>query len=129
MLTTIISRTQRFPIPLFTDQEIIEHLKAEQGVLKEGGAEIAMLAQGNMKKAISLAKSAETDDHDWFAQWMRFVYAFDLASMVQAADEFDAFSKEKQKDIIDYSLSIFREIFLFASGNENFTMDGNNQIQ
>lgn len=119
LLTTIISRTQRFPIPLFTDNEVIEFLKAHLSISEERGIEIAMLAQGNMQKAISLANSAETDDHDWFANWMRFVYAFDLGNMVQAADEFDAFSKEKQKDIIDYSLSIFREIFLFASGNEN----------
>ncbi|SOE20409.1 DNA polymerase-3 subunit delta' [Spirosomataceae bacterium TFI 002] len=119
LLTTILSRTQRFAIPQFTQNEIAEYLVAKLQMNSERANELAFLAQGNMNKAVSLATTGSGNEHEWFAKWIRYTFAFDVINLVSFADEFDSFGKEKQKSIIEYALTIFREIFLYVSGNEN----------
>lgn len=121
LLTTILSRTQRFGVPQFSFEDVQNELVNKLNIGQDRSKELAFLAQGNMHKAFELAKSGDDNQHEWFAQWIRYVYAFDLANIVGFAEEFDSFGKEKQKNIIDYSLTIFREIFLNVSGNENLT--------
>ncbi|MCR9063244.1 MAG: DNA polymerase III subunit delta [Cytophagales bacterium] len=118
LLTTIISRTQRFAIPKFTDEEISVNLY-NRGIDSVRAKEIAMLADGNMHKALEIAQSKNDNLHDWFANWMRYCYGFKVLDLVPMADEFDALNKEQEKQILEYALTIFREIFLVAGGNEN----------
>lgn len=117
LLSTILSRVQRFAIPKFEDQDIMRSLISRE-VAPERAKEIAFLADGNLNKALKLMLSKNQNEHDWFAEWMRYCYAFNVMELVPQADEFDAFSKEQQKHILEYALSIFREIFLVASGND-----------
>jgi len=50
---------------------------------------------------------------------MRMCYALNVLKLVPMADEFDAKGKEYQKAMLEYGLSIFREIFLYRHGGEN----------
>jgi DNA polymerase-3 subunit delta' len=127
LLTTILSRVQRFAIPKFTDLDVSKYLLNE-GIAEKRSKEIALLANGNLNKALKLANSKNDSQHDWFANWMRYCYAFNLMELVPMSDEFDTFSKEQQKQIFDYSLTIFRELFLVASGNGNLAKLEENQM-
>lgn len=119
LLTTIISRTQRFAIPAFSNENLEQYLVDNKSLDSTRAQEVARLAEGNLRQAINLIQSGTDGNHPWFAQWMRYTYAFDLAKLVSLADEFDSFPKEQQKNLLMYALFIFRQIFLTASGNES----------
>jgi DNA polymerase III subunit delta' len=119
LLTTIISRTQRVAIRNFTDDEIISYITDKQAITDERAKQIAYLSEGNLNKALSIIYDADDSEHQWFANWMRMCYALKIEKLVPVADEFDAMSKEKQKGLLEYGLSIFREIFLYRNGAEN----------
>jgi DNA polymerase-3 subunit delta' len=127
LLTTILSRVQRFAIPKFTDKNITDFLLKE-GITRNRSSEIALLANGNINKALKLSKAKNESQHEWFSNWMRMCYAFNLMELVPMSDEFDTFSKEQQKQIFDYTLTIFRELFLIASGNESLMRLEQNQM-
>ena len=118
LLTTILSRVQRFAVPKFKDEDVTAFL-TKAGQAENRAKEIALLANGNLNKALKLSSSKSENEHDWFANWMRYCYAFNVMELVPMADEFDTFSKEHQKQVFEYSLSIFRELFLVASGNDS----------
>ncbi|MGR3810595.1 DNA polymerase III subunit [Jiulongibacter sp. NS-SX5] len=118
LLTTILSRTQRFAVPKFKDEDIVQYL-IEQANSEDRAKEIARLAEGNLLKAFEISNAKSDNMHEWFANWMRYCYAFNVLELVPMADDFDAMTKEQEKQILEYGLTIFREIFLTASGNPN----------
>lgn len=119
ILTTIISRTQRVAIPSFIESDISEYLLKSSAVDAERAKQIAFLADGNLMKALSIVDAKGLDQHQWFANWMRFCYSFDVLKLVGLADEFDAQNKESQKGMFEYGLGILRELFLLANGADN----------
>ncbi|WP_337043036.1 DNA polymerase III subunit delta' [Emticicia sp. 17c] len=127
LLTTIISRTQRVAIRKFSENELVQYL-ATKDVSQERARQIAFLSEGNMHKALEILEKAEDTDHAWFANWMRMCYALNLQKLVPMADEFDARSKEQQKGLLEYGLSIFREIFLYSNGGQNLIRLENDEL-
>lgn len=120
LLTTIISRTQRVWIPAFDDEDIeVFLLQKNIEISNERAKQIAFLAEGNLHKALQIVQNTQNDEHQRFAEWMRMCFAFKAERLVAMADEFDALTKEAQKGILEYGLTIFREIFLFANGGES----------
>jgi DNA polymerase-3 subunit delta' len=118
LLTTIISRTQRIAVRSFTSDEIVSYLTQKQDIGLERAKQVAYLADGNLNHALEIAHKADDDQHSWFATWMRMCYALNILKLVPMADEFDAHGKEYQKSMLEYGLSIFREIFLYCNGGE-----------
>ncbi len=118
LLTTIISRTQRVAIRSFTDEEVAQFL-GQKGIEERRARQIAFLCEGNLSEAIRLTHETEDDRHAWFANWMRKCYSRDFAALVKLADEFDSLGKEKQKGIFDYTLNLFRDLFLWQNGVED----------
>ncbi|MFN8347675.1 MAG: DNA polymerase III subunit delta [Spirosomataceae bacterium] len=115
LLTTIISRTQRVAIRAFTDEEVIHYL-LQKGIDERRARQIAYLCEGNLSEALRLTQETEDDRHVWFANWMRKCYSRDFATLVKLADEFDALGKERQKGLFDYTLNLFRDLFLWQNG-------------
>ncbi|MDZ7900907.1 MAG: DNA polymerase III subunit delta [Arcicella sp.] len=118
LLTTILSRTQRIVIPSFTDENIISYLVEKQGVSLEKAKQITYLSEGNMAKALSMTTEEEQDQHNWFAMWMREAYKPNLPALIKLADEYDGFSKEYQKGMMEYGLNVFRDLLLWKNGAE-----------
>lgn len=124
LLITILSRTQRVAVQAFSDEEIANHLRERLNLPEKRARQLAYLADGNLSEAIRLSdeepeKNAEepgADRHAWFAEWMRFCYRQDLTALVKQADQFDALGKEKQRGLLDYSLSLCRDLFLWKHG-------------
>lgn len=118
LLTTIISRTQRVAVRAFADDEVMQFL-TQKGVDERRARQIAFLCEGNLSEAMRLTHETEDDRHAWFANWMRKCYSRDFAALVKLADEFDGLGKEKQKGIFDYTLNLFRDLFLWQNGVED----------
>ncbi len=123
LLITILSRTQRIAVRAFTDEEVTTHLRQHLNLDETTARRMAYLADGNLAEALKLAKQHDTparnggpDNHTWFAEWMRTCYRQDLIALVKQADQFDGFSKEKQKGLIDYSIRLYRDLFLWQQG-------------
>ena len=112
LLPTIQSRVQRIAVRALEDEEMIAVLVNRYGLTREAAGKTAFLAEGNMNAALRLLDQGETDYKEWFANWMRYCFVFDVAKLVPAADRFDEFSKEEQKNILEYGLKILREIYL-----------------
>lgn len=120
LLTTIISRTQRIGVPAFTETEVSSYIQQKLGTEEKQARHVAYLSEGNLGYALELAKGEGNEQHPWFAQWMRHCYrgipAF--GDMLKMADEFDSQPKEQQKGMMEYSLSVFRDLMLWQNGVE-----------
>ncbi|TAE30425.1 MAG: DNA polymerase III subunit delta [Cytophagales bacterium] len=121
LLITILSRTQRMAVRGFTDEEVALYLRQAQNLDETRARQAAFLANGDMAAALSLLKTdpdSGPDRHTWFAEWMRACYRQDLSALVKQADVFDGFNKEKQKGLMEYSLRLSRDLFLWQHGAE-----------
>ncbi|UFH56421.1 DNA polymerase III subunit delta' [Spirosoma sp. KNUC1025] len=118
LLITILSRTQRVAIKAFTDEEVATYLRQQLNLDETTARRFAYLADGNMAEALRLSQqdTQSVEQQTWFADWMRTCYRQDLIALVKQADQFDGFSKEKQKGLLDYSLRMYRDLFLWQQG-------------
>ena len=118
LLITILSRTQRVAVRAFTDGEVATHLRQHLNLDETTARRNAYLADGNLAEALNLGKknTNSADQHTWFADWMRTCYRQDLIALVKQADQFDTFSKEKQKGLLAYSIRLYRDLFLWQQG-------------
>lgn len=116
LLATIQSRVQRFAVPELEPEAMQTYLIETRGLTEERAAQIAFLADGNIHNALDFINQRESDHKDWFRRWMRYCYAFDLSKLVPLSEEFDSYTKEAQKTIMEYGLRIIREIYLANVG-------------
>jgi len=112
LLPTIQSRVQRVAVRELEEQEMMDFLVNSRGQTRERASRTAFLTEGNINLALSHLGQEETDHKEWFVNWMRYCFVFDLAKLVPVADRFDEFSKEEQKNILEYGLKVLREIYL-----------------
>ncbi len=121
LLITILSRTQRVAVRNFTDEEIATHLRQFLNMDETTARRTAYLANGDLSVAWNLAH-VETNTADgpthyaWFADWMRDCYRQDLTKLVKHADQFDGFSRDRQKNLLEYSIRLCRSLFLWQQG-------------
>ncbi len=113
LLTTIISRTQRIFIPALTDGQISAYLQQKCGTDAATAAEVAFVSDGNLAMALAMLGDRKNETHSWFAEWMRACFRNDITLLVRQAEEFDALSKENQKGLFDYTLRLFRDMFIW----------------
>lgn len=109
LLSTITSRTQRFYIPLFSDDELTYILNEDYQVSKEDAALIAQLADGNLNEALRLLNQTTSDHHQFFTDWMRECYKKNIPPLVHRADDFHMMNKVTQKSFLQYALNMIRE--------------------
>lgn len=112
LLPTIQSRVQRVAVQELGHEEMVDFLINKHDTQPERAGQIAFLTDGNINEALKLIHQKDGNQKTWFANWMRYCYAFDLGKLVPASEEFDTFSKEEQKGVLDYGLKIIREIYL-----------------
>lgn len=118
LLITILSRTQRVAVRAFTDEEVATYLRQHLNLDETTARRNAYLADGNLAEALQLSREDAnlSEQHAWFANWMRTCYRQDLIALVRQADQFDGFSKEKQKGLLDYSIRLYRALLLWQQG-------------
>lgn len=128
LLPTIISRVQQIWVPRFTDEEVRAYLTETLQMTDEKRiSEIIYLSDGNLAEALTLSRVSSDDRQHWFQQWMRDAYKKDLTSLVDQSNEFDKLPKEKQKDLLEYSLRVFRDIALLKTNATALVRAGEGQ--
>jgi DNA polymerase-3 subunit delta' len=116
LLPTIISRTQLITVPLLEDKEIEKFLVAKNSIESKRASRIAQLAEGNLNLSLKLSENEEDDNAQLFIDWMRACHSRKrLGELVAKADEFHAFDKLRQRNIMHYGMSMMRETLLSIS--------------
>lgn len=115
LITTIISRTQRILVPTFSDEDVKSYLE-NMNLSPNVSAQITYLCDGNLSEARKLVNEESDDKSTWFAEWMRSCFKLDVFNLVKMADAYDGMKKEKQKEILDYALRLFRDMLVWGQG-------------
>jgi len=116
LLTTIISRTQRINVGTVEEADLARFLTQKTSIELEKAQQLAITCEGNISWALEKAVSENMSATTWFAEWMRAVYSKNLIKISLMADQFDTFSKEDQKSVLEYTLHIFRQCLYQISG-------------
>lgn len=122
LLPTITSRCQPVRIPSVPAEEISLYLEKEYGLDKKHAGEVAGVANGNMVRAIELARDADSSalHLERFMDLMRTAYKRDTQALVTWSEETASLGRERQKGFITYALRLIRENFIMNfGGREN----------
>jgi DNA polymerase III subunit delta' len=119
LLPTIISRAILLNVPLFEENEVVEYLAENHGIPEIRAKQVAYMAEGNIAKAIEILENTEEDLHSSFSDWMRTCFKPDIAGLIKLADQYASMTKTTQKQLLEYGLSMFRDIFLWVNGGAN----------
>jgi DNA polymerase-3 subunit delta' len=121
ILPTILSRTQLFHVPPISGADLREGLmKLGQGDQQQ--IEDAVLrANGNMSTALQTLRQddVERQHFELFTELMRLSYARDIVQINGWVERVAGMGRERQKQVIDYSLRLLRENFILHMENDS----------
>jgi DNA polymerase-3 subunit delta' len=112
LLTTILSRTQKILVRAFSDGEVSSHLVETGRCEAKAAAQIAMLADGNMRTAFQLIDQVEDQTVRQLRDWFRLCATKNLKEIFQLSEDFHKADKESQKSLMLAGLNVTREILL-----------------
>lgn len=115
LLTTIISRTQRFNVPCINETEITQALTRRFGLQAADAQNVAHLANGNFVKALETIHLSEEIKlfFDLFVSLMRLSYQRKIKEMKQWSEQLAGMGRERQKNFLMYCQRMIRENFIF----------------
>ncbi|PSK98739.1 ATP-binding protein [Cecembia rubra] len=115
LLTTILSRTQKIMVRAFSDNEIMSHLVDDGFCSREAAAQIAPLADGNLREAYRMIDQVEDENTTLIRDWFRACYSFQVNDILSFAEMFSSKDKEAQKSLLLSGLNVIREVMLDKS--------------
>jgi DNA polymerase III subunit delta' len=119
IITTILSRTQKVRVRPFTDEEIAQFLIEKLSFSSQEAHQKAFLADGSIRKAMSLAEGTSSDVGMQFRDWLRVCFmSSKLNEGLEWADTFAAMTKDDQKGFFQMGLNYFREGLLVVNEAE-----------
>jgi DNA polymerase-3 subunit delta' len=122
MLPTILSRTQIISVRQFSDLEVESFIKEKYpNIDAQQLAEVILIADGNLSEAVRLVEKGQGTQQAFLERWLRACYKVtsEFAAIQGLADEFAEQNKEEQKNLFQYSLSIFRQGLIIKFGSES----------
>lgn len=121
LLTTIISRTQQIPFYACSEDEIAKALVQRYKVNTDVARQTAMLANGNYSEAVHLLSHNDESVSflNNFQSLMRLALRFDCNKALEWIDECAALGREKQKQLLQYGLEVFRDALMYNYGEKN----------
>jgi DNA polymerase-3 subunit delta' len=129
LLPTILSRTILINIPLFHDNDVVDYLVTNKYSDNTRAKQVAYLAEGNLSKAMEILDQTDEDIHENFAGWMRLCFKTDIAGLIKLADQYAIMTKTTQKQLLEYGLTMFRDIFLWINSGEKLIRLEGNELQ
>jgi len=120
ILPTILSRTQLFHVPPVSEADLREGLtklgQADQQLLEDA----VLRANGNMSIALMTLRQddVERQHFELFTELMRLCYARDIIQVNGWVERVAGMGRERQKQVIDYSLRLLRENFMLHMEHE-----------
>ncbi len=121
ILPTILSRTQLFHVPPISGADLREGLM-KLGQADQQQIEDAVLrANGNMSIALQTLRQddVERQHFELFTELMRLSYARDIVQINGWVERVAGMGRERQKQVIDYSLRLLRENFILHMENDS----------
>jgi DNA polymerase-3 subunit delta' len=112
LLTTILSRTQKILVREFSDEEVSNHLVETGKCEAKAAAQIAMLADGNLRAAFLLIDQVEDQTVRQLRDWFRLCATKNLKELFLLSEDFHKADKESQKSLMLAGLNVTREILL-----------------
>lgn len=120
ILPTIISRTQIIKIPVYNHAEIESYLMENNLVADNDTARnIALMAEGNLNKAIKLSSDMESPMYEVFRQWLLNCHAGNMEAVFEFTEKLSEGGKDFFKNFLHYGLHIMRATLLASSGQPN----------
>ena len=123
ILSTIISRTQYTRIPSYTYQEITAYLEHEKGCSVDIAKNAALMAEGNLSKAIELCSEIDSPQFDDFRQWVLDCYQGNMTKVIADMDKFSEKGKEGIKLFLLYGIQLFRACLLYAQQSDQLQLN------
>ncbi|MES2387414.1 MAG: DNA polymerase III subunit delta [Bacteroidota bacterium] len=115
LMATIISRTQIFTLPPYTNNEMVALMRA-RGADEKNAARIARLSEGNVREALRLEADEGADSFPLFTRWMRTCFSRRFAELGELSDEFTKLGREGQKTMLHYTSTMIREALIWRMG-------------
>lgn len=110
LLPTVLSRTQQLAIGGFPNEDMTFLLNEKfPNASPEKVAEVAVLAEGNLQKAMKMMEETDNQHFGQFKDWMRRCYTQDFEQLTQDAESFQQINKDRQKAFFLYCLHMLRE--------------------
>lgn len=115
LLTTIISRTQRIPVPRISEAELTEALTAQFGLSTEAASATAHIADGDFIKAIeTIQASEEAEKHfQLFVELMRLAYTRKVRELKAWSEKLADMQRDQGKHFLIYCQRMVRENFIY----------------
>jgi DNA polymerase-3 subunit delta' len=117
IISTILSRTQIIKVPPITREAIASALIERHQLSPSKAHDVSRVANGNYQVAQTLAQTDEASPYfELFRDLMRFCYTNNVLGLLDWVERVSRFGREKQKDLINYSLRVIRESFMLNLG-------------
>ena len=137
ILNTIISRTQLVSVPVFENGDVHEYLVSSHKAEPQLAMKTAEMAEGNLRKAITLIELGETLEYEIFQDWMRNCWAQNYEQLVLECEEFNRLNKNTQRSRLVYALSLIRGslmaygtlVVAHATNEKKFLQDFGNALK
>ena len=115
LLTTILSRTQRFQLHGISEQSIAGILMQRFGLQDVDAQSIARRSEGNFLKALETIHLNEENRlfFELFVSLMRLSYQRKIREMKQWSETVAGLGRERQKNFLAYCQRMIRENFIF----------------
>lgn len=117
VLPTITSRCQLVKLNRITEEEIINYLSSNKEISTNEAQRLAIASNGNLREAIHNMESGNAEFETYFVQWVRnaFMAAKNpsvLKNLVEWSQEISNWSREQQKQFLQYCSEVFRQALL-----------------
>jgi len=114
ILPTILSRTQLFHVPPISEADLREGLMKQREADQQLLEDAVLRANGNMSTALQTLRQddVERQHFELFTEVMRLCYSRDIIQINGWVERVAGMGRERQKQLIDYSLRLVRENFI-----------------
>jgi DNA polymerase-3 subunit delta' len=119
ILPTILSRTQLMHVPPLSESMIREGLMLQGHTDQQLVEDAVSRSNGNFGAALQGLRQDENEMNyfELFTGLMRLCYARDIVSINQWVESASGLGRERQKQLVDYSLRLLRENFMLHLEN------------
>ena len=120
ILATILSRTQLLHVPPLSESDIREGLLLEAHADQQVVEDAVLRSNGNYSLALQTLRQDEIElqHFNLFTELMRLCYARDIIQLNTWVERVAGMGRERQKQLVDYSLRLLRENFVLNLENK-----------
>ncbi|WP_313580753.1 DNA polymerase III subunit delta' [Chishuiella sp.] len=126
LLQTIISRCQIVKIPKLSIKDVNDYLIQEKNIQQDKAQRISFLSQGNIREALYELNNEEHLYDKYFVIWVRKAFMaaktpIVLKDLIDWSNQIASWSRNNQKDFLNYCSEIFRQALLKTYQSNDLT--------